>query len=101
MDDFKRQVVGAIRSAIDAHGPITDDNADSAGKRIANAIQADIKTERDRLMTTQPKTRDIEDELQRAITNAERSEDPALVAGLTEALKIVRGKRAKKYRQAT
>jgi hypothetical protein len=36
---LERKIVGAIRNAIDAHGPITYENANSAGKRVIGAIK--------------------------------------------------------------
>lgn len=35
---LEKSIVGAIRSAIDAHGPVTKDNASSAGKRAVGAV---------------------------------------------------------------
>lgn len=36
---LERQIVGALRSAIHAHGPITNDNASSAAKRVIGVIK--------------------------------------------------------------
>lgn len=36
----ERQVVGALKSTIDAHGPITRANVSSAAKRIVSALKA-------------------------------------------------------------
>lgn len=38
----ERQVLGSLRSAIDAHGPITQENYGSAAKRIHSALRARI-----------------------------------------------------------
>jgi hypothetical protein len=54
---LEREIAGALRSTIHAHGPITEDFIGSATKRIALAIREVAKRERDRLMTTQPRTR--------------------------------------------
>lgn len=36
---LERKIVGALRNAIDAHGPITLSNANSAAKRVIGAIK--------------------------------------------------------------
>lgn len=37
--DLERQVAGALKCAIDAHGPITVDNRASAAKRIVHLLK--------------------------------------------------------------
>lgn len=49
-DEFKREVAGALKQTIDAHGPIDDDTISSASKRVARSIREAIKRERDRHM---------------------------------------------------
>lgn len=36
----ERQIVGALKSTIDAHGPITRENVSSAAKRIVSELKA-------------------------------------------------------------
>lgn len=36
---LERHIVGALKMAIDAHGPITRENASSAGHRVISAIK--------------------------------------------------------------
>lgn len=57
MDDFKREIAGALKSTIDAHGPIDRDAIPSATKRIARAIRDEAKRERDRTLGTKARTR--------------------------------------------
>jgi hypothetical protein len=60
--DFERQIPGALKSTIDAHGPIDYNFVGSAAKRIAASIREPIKRERDVLMRSQPKREsDIEE----------------------------------------
>lgn len=40
MSDLERQVIGALRSTIEAHGPITKEQIGSAAKRIAGQLTA-------------------------------------------------------------
>lgn len=56
MENLEREIAGALKQTIDAHGPITIENRSSAAKRIASAIREAIKRERDALMRTQPRT---------------------------------------------
>jgi hypothetical protein len=52
MDELTREVAGALKQTIDAHGPITEIHIGSAAKRIATAIREAAKRERDRMMAT-------------------------------------------------
>lgn len=54
-DPFTRAIVGALRSTIDAHGPISRDDVSSAAKRVSSALREVMKRERDLLLTTQPR----------------------------------------------
>lgn len=54
-DSFVRAVVGALRMAIHAHGPIDEAQVSSAAKRISGALRGVLKQERDRIMATQPR----------------------------------------------
>jgi hypothetical protein len=36
---FERAIVGALKSAIDAHGPITKENVSSAAKRVVSVAK--------------------------------------------------------------
>jgi hypothetical protein len=47
-DRVQRIIAGALRSTIDAHGPVTLDWIDSASKRIANQLLGDIQQHIDR-----------------------------------------------------
>ena len=55
MDQFKREIAGALRSTIEAHGPIKERDIGSATKRISAALREAIKRERDQLMKTEPR----------------------------------------------
>lgn len=55
MDEFAREIAGALRATINAHGPITEGEIPSATKRIAHALREAMKRERDRMMKTQPR----------------------------------------------
>lgn len=52
---FVREVSGALKATINAHGPIGVDNIPSATKRVTHALREAMKRERDRIMTTQPR----------------------------------------------
>jgi hypothetical protein len=56
-DEFTREIAGALKQTIDAHGPITAKDVPSATKRLASALRESMKRERDRLATSQSKTR--------------------------------------------
>ena len=55
MAELEKEIAGALKRTIDAHGPISKDYIGSATKRIAAAIREAAKRERDRLMTTTPR----------------------------------------------
>jgi hypothetical protein len=55
MDQFAREIAGALRATIKAHGPITEEIIASATKRIAHALREEMKRERDRMAKTQPR----------------------------------------------
>lgn len=42
---LESKIVGAIRDAINAHGPITKENAPSAAKRVIGAIKSHNKAQ--------------------------------------------------------
>jgi hypothetical protein len=52
---FVREVSGALKATINAHGPIDVDNIPSATKRVTHALREAMKRERDRMMRTQPR----------------------------------------------
>lgn len=54
-DRFAREIAGALKATIDAHGPIDRTNISSATKRIAHALREAMKRERDHMLTTQPR----------------------------------------------
>jgi hypothetical protein len=54
-DPFTRAIVGALKSTIDAHGPISRDDVSSAAKRVSAALREVMKRERDLLLATQPR----------------------------------------------
>lgn len=79
MDDFKREISGALRSTIDAHGPITDDNRTSATKRIAGMIRDALKRERDTILQTTGKARPpMPPQVQSILDRTETSTDPEI-----------------------
>lgn len=79
MDDFKREISGALRSAIDAHGPITNDNRTSATKRIAGMIRDALKRERDTILKTTGKARPpMPPHVQSILDRTETSTDPEI-----------------------
>lgn len=47
---LEREIAGALKSTIDAHGAIDESKVGSATKRIAGAIREAAKRERDRLV---------------------------------------------------
>jgi hypothetical protein len=55
VDQFAREIAGALKATIHAHGPITEDDVSSATKRVAHSLREAMKRERDRMMTTQPR----------------------------------------------
>ena len=55
MDQFAREIAGALKATIDVHGPITEARIASATKRIAHALREEMKRERDRMVKTQPR----------------------------------------------
>ena len=55
MDDFKREISGALKSTIAAHGPIEEADVPSATKRIAAALREAMKRERDRIAQSEPR----------------------------------------------
>ena len=54
-DPFKREISGALKATIAAHGPITEEWVGSAAKRIAGMLRAEMKRERDAIARTTPK----------------------------------------------
>jgi len=40
---IEKMICGALQSAIDAHGPITKDNKNSAAKRILGQLRSEAK----------------------------------------------------------
>ena len=54
-DQFARDIAGALKSTIDAHGPIGYDDVGSATKRISHALREAMKRERDRMLQTHPR----------------------------------------------
>lgn len=58
-DPFTRAILGALKSTIDAHGPISADDVSSAAKRVSAALREVIKRERDLLLATQPRNRPL------------------------------------------
>lgn len=55
MDQFKKDIAGALRDTIHAHGPITEQHIGSATKRIAAGIRNSLKRERDVIAASEPK----------------------------------------------
>lgn len=55
MENLGKEIAGALRQTINAHGPITRDLIGSAAKRITAAIREAAKRERDHLLTTTPR----------------------------------------------
>ena len=55
MDRFKREIAGALKATIKAHGPITEGGISSATKRIAGALRSEMKRERDAIAKTTPR----------------------------------------------
>jgi len=55
MPELEKEIAGALKNTIHAHGEITERNIDSATKRIAAAIREAAKRERDHLLTTTPR----------------------------------------------
>jgi hypothetical protein len=77
MDDFKREIAGALRSTIDAHGPITADEISSATKRVAGMIREQLKRERDVILQTSGRTRPpMPPQVQSILDRTENSSDP-------------------------
>lgn len=58
MSQFEREIGGALKSTIDAHGPITEQWVGSAAKRIAAAPRNEMKRERDVIARSEPKKHD-------------------------------------------
>lgn len=56
MAQLEKEIAGALKATIRAHGAINEDNIPSAAKRIAAAIREEAKRERDALMRTTPRT---------------------------------------------
>jgi hypothetical protein len=56
-DRFEKNIAGALKSVVDAHGPIDRASIPSAAKRIASGIRDSIKRERDILIRSEPKGR--------------------------------------------
>ncbi len=56
MDKFKRDIAGALREAINAHGPITPELIGSATKRVAAGIRGSLKRERDLIAASTPRS---------------------------------------------
>lgn len=54
-DQFEREIAGALRDAINHHGPIDKEQIGSASKRIASTIREALKRERDLIHRSQPK----------------------------------------------
>jgi hypothetical protein len=44
---LERLICGALRSAVDAHGPITKETAPSAAKRVIGALKQHNRTTRE------------------------------------------------------
>ena len=55
MDQFKREIAGALKATIKVHGPITERDISSATKRIAGALRNEMKRERDAIAKTTPR----------------------------------------------
>jgi hypothetical protein len=55
MGQFEREIAGALKNTIDAHGPITEDWIPSAAKRIKHALREAMKRERDAIAATTPR----------------------------------------------
>jgi len=55
VDEFAREIAGALKATIKAHGVISEEHIPSATKRITAALREAMKRERDRMMTTQPR----------------------------------------------
>ena len=85
-DPFERQIAGAVKDAINAHGAITHENSGSASKRIASLIREAIKRERDELFTTEPKgasalidrIEELEDERALLLSKLDPSNEPLI-----------------------
>jgi hypothetical protein len=56
MDNFKKEIAGALRDAINTHGPITPELIGSATKRIAAGIRSSMKRERDLIAASTPRS---------------------------------------------
>lgn len=55
MGQFEREIAGALKNTINAHGPITEEWVASAAKRIKHALRESMKRERDAIAKTTPK----------------------------------------------
>ena len=55
VEQLKRDIAGALRSTIEAHGPISEDQIGSATKRVAAGIRSSLKRERDLIAASMPK----------------------------------------------
>jgi hypothetical protein len=58
MGQFEKEIAGALKNTIDAHGPIDLDHVPSAAKRIKHALRESIKRERDAIARTTPRRSD-------------------------------------------
>lgn len=56
MNTFKREIAGALRETINAHGSITPELIGSATKRVAAGIRSSLKRERDLIAASTPRT---------------------------------------------
>ena len=55
MDQFAREIAGALKATINEHGPIDETSIPSATKRLAAALREAMKRERDRIATSTPR----------------------------------------------
>ena len=78
-EEFTREIAGALKATINAHGPITEGSVSSAAKRVKHALREEMKRERDRIALSRP----------RAVNDAERVE-VALEAAVRAALRALR-----------
>jgi len=62
--EIEREIVGALKSAMDAHGPITPANVNSAAKRVYKTLGSLAKRQRDKQdpSPTSPLAQEVRDE---------------------------------------